>query len=148
MFKTRADQPTRSRRSERAWSNCVLCIPYIISGSPNECWVHTCDACVITTWWLGLRAPFVACNKFSALKGPFRAQNAKAAGFGFSMSRNFKHVVNLMRGNKIEAMYKRKQQPIALKASKRQSGKKKICDERKHLPHTLKGCRLLQTVSA
>ena len=53
-----------------------------------------------------------------------------------------------MRVNKIEAMYKRKQQPIAVKASKRQSGKKKICDERKHLPHTLKACRLLQTVSA
>ena len=30
-----------------------------------------------------------------------------------------------MRVNKIEAMYKRKQQPIAVKASKRQSGKKK-----------------------
>ena len=35
------------------WSNCVLCIPYILSGSPNECWLHTCDACVITTWrWI------------------------------------------------------------------------------------------------
>ena len=30
-----------------------------------------------------------------------------------------------MRINKIEAMYKRKQQPIDVKASKRQSGKKK-----------------------
>ena len=30
-----------------------------------------------------------------------------------------------MRVNKIEAMYKRKQQPTAVKASKRQSGKKK-----------------------
>ena len=71
-----------------------------------------------------MRAPLVAGNKFVTLKGPFRAQNAKAAGFGFSMSRNFKHVVNLMRVNKIEAMYKRKQQPIAVKASKRQSEKK------------------------
>ena len=49
-------------RSKRAWSNCVLCIPFILSGSPNECWLHTCDACVITTWRLGLRAPLVACN--------------------------------------------------------------------------------------
>ena len=24
------------------------------------CWLHTCDACVITTWRLGLRAPLVA----------------------------------------------------------------------------------------
>ena len=67
-----------------------------------------------------MRAPVVACNNLLRL-----SQNAKAAGFGFSMSRNFKHVVNLMRINKIEAMYKRKQQPIDVKASKRQSGKKK-----------------------
>ena len=36
-----------------AWSKCVLCI---LGGNPNECWLHTCDACVITTWRLGLRA--------------------------------------------------------------------------------------------
>ena len=102
---------------------------------PNECWLHTCDACVITTGRLGLRFPLVAVNKFVALKGPFRAQNAKAAGFEFSMSRNFKHVVNLMRVNKIEAMYKRKQQPIAVKASKRQSGKKSVM--KGNIYHTL-----------
>ena len=28
----------------------IIIIIIIISGSPNECWVHTCDACVITTW--------------------------------------------------------------------------------------------------
>ena len=33
---------------------------FILSGSPNECWLHTCRACVITTWRLGLRAPLVA----------------------------------------------------------------------------------------
>ena len=44
------DQITRGRRSKRAWSDCVLCIPFILSGSPNKCWLHTCDACVITTW--------------------------------------------------------------------------------------------------
>ena len=27
-----------------------------------NCWQHTCDACVITTWRLGLRAPLVARN--------------------------------------------------------------------------------------
>ena len=26
------------------------------SESPNKCWLHTCDACVITTWRLGLWA--------------------------------------------------------------------------------------------
>ena len=56
------DKITRDRRSKRAWSNCVFCIPFILGGSPNECWLHTCDACVITTWRLGLRAPLVACN--------------------------------------------------------------------------------------
>ena len=46
-----------------AWSKCVLCIfPYILSGSPNECWLHTCDAYIIKTWRLGLQAPLVACN--------------------------------------------------------------------------------------
>ena len=37
-------------------------VPFILSGSPNECWLHTCDARVIKTWRLGLRAPFVARN--------------------------------------------------------------------------------------
>ena len=31
-------------------------IPFIPSESPNECWLHTCDACLITTWRLGLQA--------------------------------------------------------------------------------------------
>ena len=57
------DQITQGRRSKHAWSNCVLCIPFILSGSPNECWPHTSDACVITTWKLGLWAPLVACKK-------------------------------------------------------------------------------------
>ena len=56
------DQITRGRRLKRAWSNCVLCIPHILGGSQNECWLHICDACVITTWRLGLRAPLVAHN--------------------------------------------------------------------------------------
>ena len=56
------DQITSDRRFKCAWSNCVLCIPSILSGSPNECWLHTRDACVITTWRLGLRAPLVARN--------------------------------------------------------------------------------------
>ena len=55
------DQITSDRRSKREWSNHVLCIPFmILSGSPNECWLHTCDACIITTWRLEyLRAPLV-----------------------------------------------------------------------------------------
>ena len=34
-----------------------------LSGSPNECWLHTSDACEIKTWSLGLGAPLVAHNK-------------------------------------------------------------------------------------
>ena len=47
------------RKSKCVWSKCVLCIPYILSGNPNECWLHTCtcDRFVITTWRLGLWAP-------------------------------------------------------------------------------------------
>ena len=56
------DQITRVKRSKGAWSNCVLFISFIFSGSPNECWLHTCDACVIATWRLGLQAPLVARN--------------------------------------------------------------------------------------
>ena len=48
------DQITSDRRSKCACSRCVLCIPYILSGSPNECLLHTCDSCIITTWRLGL----------------------------------------------------------------------------------------------
>ena len=39
-----------------------MCIPYILSGSPNQSWLHTCDACVITTWRLGLLAPLITHN--------------------------------------------------------------------------------------
>ena len=53
------DQITNDRRSKHEWSNHVLCIPFILSGSPNECWLRTCDTCIITTWRLGLRAPLV-----------------------------------------------------------------------------------------
>ena len=48
------DQITMGRTAKRASPNCVLCIPFILSGSPNNCWLHTCDACVITTWRIGL----------------------------------------------------------------------------------------------
>ena len=50
------DQITKGGRSRRLWSNWVLCIPFILSGSPNECWLHTCDACEISTrrLWLQL----------------------------------------------------------------------------------------------
>ena len=39
-----------------------FCLPFILSGSPNECWIHTCDACIITTWRLGLQVPRGTCN--------------------------------------------------------------------------------------
>ena len=47
------DQIASHRRFKRAGSNCVMCIPNILSGNPNEYWLHTCDACVITNWRLG-----------------------------------------------------------------------------------------------
>ena len=54
------DQITRGRRYKRACSIRILCISFILSGSPNECWLRTYDTCVITTWTLGLRVPLVA----------------------------------------------------------------------------------------
>ena len=56
MVKTRV---TRLRRVEGR-NACdqvrFFAFLFILSGSPNECCLHTCDACVITTWRLGLRA--------------------------------------------------------------------------------------------
>ena len=63
----RRDQITRDRRSRPLWSNCVLCIPFILSGISNECWLHTCDVCVMITWRLGLRATRGARNKCSVI---------------------------------------------------------------------------------
>ena len=52
------------RRSKCEWSNFFLWIPFILlSGSPNECWLYTCDACIIICWRLKLRDTLVACNK-------------------------------------------------------------------------------------
>ena len=31
-------------------SNQLRCTKFILSGSPNECWLHTCDASVVTPW--------------------------------------------------------------------------------------------------
>ena len=42
-----------------------MCIPFIHSGGPNECWLHMCDAWVIKTWRLGLRAPLLT-HKYTA----------------------------------------------------------------------------------
>ena len=45
-FKWQMDRSTRvqitsDRRSKRAWSNCIMCIPFILNGSPTECWLNT-----------------------------------------------------------------------------------------------------------
>ena len=37
----------------------------LVAVQINECWLHTCYACVITAWRLGLWAPFVARNNCS-----------------------------------------------------------------------------------
>ena len=60
------DQITRNRKSKCVWSKSILCIPYILSGNPNECWLHTCNTCAMTTWRLGLRAPLVTYNYYFA----------------------------------------------------------------------------------
>ena len=62
MVKTRMIRLRVSRRSKCTWLNCILYFPLILTGSPNECWLHTCYACIITTWRLGLGAPLVTRN--------------------------------------------------------------------------------------
>ena len=56
------DQISSNRRSKRARSDCTLCSPFIRSGSPNECWLPTCRACIIATRRLALRPPLVVRN--------------------------------------------------------------------------------------
>ena len=60
------DQITSDRRSKGAGLKCVLCIPFILSGSPNKCWlIHTCDAWVVSygnNLGLGLWASLVVGN--------------------------------------------------------------------------------------
>ena len=46
----------KGRKSKCARSNYVLWIPFFLSGSPNKCWLHTCDTCI-------MRASLVAGNK-------------------------------------------------------------------------------------
>ena len=48
-----------------ARENCVKCIPFVLSM--RLCKLHTCDACVITTWRLGLQAPLVVRNNSAFL---------------------------------------------------------------------------------
>ena len=61
------DQTTRGRKVQthviKLHSN-AMCIPFIHSGGPNECWLRTFGAWVIKTWRLGLRAPLLA-HKYS-----------------------------------------------------------------------------------
>ena len=61
---TRVYEGIRRVEGPNARDQSVLSIPFILSRSPNECWLHTCDAFVITTCRLGLQAPFVARNYF------------------------------------------------------------------------------------
>ena len=57
------EQITRGRRLKHMWSNCILSVPFILSGNPNECWLHRCNTCVITPSRLRLRAPLVTSKK-------------------------------------------------------------------------------------
>ena len=58
-FISSGDQITSNRRSKHSQSGYVLCVAFILNGSQNEFWLHTCCACiiacVIATWRLVLR---------------------------------------------------------------------------------------------
>ena len=68
-------QVSLDRCSKHAWSDSewqekvqmrmikLLSVNFILGGSPNECWPHTFDVCIIITWRLKLRATLVAQNK-------------------------------------------------------------------------------------
>ena len=54
------DQITSDRRCKHSWSDCILMhsIHSLVKGQKNVGYIrgHTCCACLITTWRLGLRA--------------------------------------------------------------------------------------------
>ena len=50
---TTCDQIARDRKSKRAWSYCVLCIPFIPSGSPNEYWLPFSSPEPVVSWSRG-----------------------------------------------------------------------------------------------
>ena len=58
----------RAIEGPNARDQIVLCVfhSFLVKSrwSPNECWLQTCDACVITTRRLGLRAPLVTQNYY------------------------------------------------------------------------------------
>ena len=56
------DQITSGRRSKR-----VLSIPFIFSGSPNDFWPHTFDACVTTNLEIRIAGDEIKLN-ISAIK--------------------------------------------------------------------------------
>ena len=43
------NSPACYKWSIGVWSDCVLYIPLILSGRPNECWLLTCPQCAIAT---------------------------------------------------------------------------------------------------
>ena len=42
-----------TERFIRQWPDCILCIPFILRGSANECWLYICRTCATATWRLG-----------------------------------------------------------------------------------------------
>ena len=50
------DQVTTDKRFKRSSSEFILCISLTLSGSLNECWLHSNHASVTITWRLGLYA--------------------------------------------------------------------------------------------
>ena len=62
MVKTRAIRLRVKEGPKRVIKLRYVHSIHSLSRSPSEFWLHTCDACVITTWRLALWAPLVARN--------------------------------------------------------------------------------------
>ena len=84
MVKTRVIR-LRGVEGRNACDHVTFCaFLFILSGSPNECCLHTCDACVTRTWRLELRAPLVARNNFI----PFH-------GWLFNVTESISNIINI-----------------------------------------------------
>ena len=51
------DQITRGKKVKTRMIKLGSVHSILLNGNPKECWSHTCDACVITTWRFRIASP-------------------------------------------------------------------------------------------
>ena len=63
-------------------------------GSPDKCWLHTCDACVIRTWRFGVRAPLKGSSCLAWDQAPPYFPQSGARSQAALVPRNYYYFIN------------------------------------------------------